>query len=349
MERIMQTELTAPGPLLDERGRLARRGYAKFPVLDYDPGRVRAFGGVPWLSRLRLKEWDYYGTTTKDFFFSATVANVGYIGLAFVYWIDFAARTQVEKTIVTPLGLRCALPRSSDAGDVDFRLGGVRLAFRREAERRVLSVRWPRFAKGETLEADLVVHQPSDLESITVATPMDGGCFYYNRKINCMPTEGTVRVGGQAHALATDGALTTLDWGRGVWPYRTFWNWGSASGFLKDGRRFGLNLGKGFGDLSAATENCFFLDGRMTKLPKVEFEYDARDYKKPWRFASEDGRLALTLTPFFERVTKMNLVVLATEVHQMFGTYAGTVVTDAGERIAVADVVGWAEEHVGRW
>ena len=199
------------------------------------------------------------------------------------------------------------------------------------------------------LEADLVVHQPKDLESIVMATPMAGGCFYYNHKVNCMPTEGTVRVGEHRLALSTDAALTTLDWGRGVWPYRTFWNWGSASGFLKDGRRFGLNIGKGFGDLSAATENCFFIDGKMTKLSGVGFDYTSCDYKKPWRFSSEDGRLDLTLTPFFERMTKMNLVVLSTEVHQMFGTYAGTVTTDAGERIAVADVIGWAEEHVGRW
>ena len=35
-----------------------------------------------------------------------------------------------------------------------------------------------------------------------------------------------------------------------------------------------------------------------------------------------DGSLALTFTPFFERVAKMNLPVLTSKVHQMFGRYA---------------------------
>jgi hypothetical protein len=344
----MQHEITGPGPLLDASGRLARRGYSKRPVLTYNPENIRVTGVRP-LDRLRLKEWDYYGTTTKEFFFAASVANVGYIGLAFAYLIDFEAKTQIERTVVTPLGLFCRLPRTSESGDVDFRLGGIRFHFRREAERRVLSVRWPRFAKGKDLAADLIAHQPRDLDSMVIATPMDGGCFYYNHKVNCLATEGEVRLGDRLRVVHTDRAATTLDWGRGVWPYRTFWNWGSASGYLPDGRPIGLNLGAGFGDLSAATENAVYVGGRMTKLAGVTFDYDAKRFMAPWRFASDDGRLALTLTPFFERTTKMNLGLLSTEVHQMFGTYAGTATTDAGETIAVRDLVGWAEEHVGRW
>lgn len=62
--------------------------------------------------------------------------------------------------------------------------------------------------------------------------------------------------------LRPDQTLGSPDWGRGVWEYSSFWNWASASGFLPDGRRVGLNLGCGFGDLSAATENCLVLEGR---------------------------------------------------------------------------------------
>jgi hypothetical protein len=64
---------------------------------------------------------------------------------------------------------------------------------------------------------------------------------------------------------------------------------------------------------------------------------------------STDGRLDLFFTPFLERVAKTNLLVITSEVHQMFGRYAGLVVADDGERLTVDGLVGFAEEHHARW
>jgi hypothetical protein len=182
-----------------------------------------------------------------------------------------------------------------------------------------------------------------------MATPIGEKRFYYNRKINCLPAEGWVRHGAEETALDPKACLGGLDWGRGVWEYDSFWNWASASAYLPDGRRFGINLGEGFGDLSRATENAFILDGRVHKLEQVPFQYDSRDYTKPWRFVSSDGRLDLEFVPFLDRTAKTDLGILRSEVHQMFGRYAGKVVTDEGETIAISDVVGFAEEHQARW
>lgn len=344
----MQHEITEAGPLLDEGGLLREPGFSKRMVLAYNPENLRLFGSG-WLGRLRLKEWDYYATTTPEFFFSATVSHVGYIGLVFAYFIDFASKKQWGKTLVLPLGRGVRLPRSSDGGDVHFHQGKVSLSFLREPERRLLEVRWPGFARGVDLAADLTVEQPAALDSMVIATPIGQRHFYYNHKVNCMPTEGRVVLGDREMTLTKDRALTSLDWGRGIWDYRSFWNWASASGFLPDGRSFGLNLGAGFGDLSAATENCFYLDGRMTKLEGLKFDYDPGDYMRPWRFVTSEGRLDLTFTPFFDRQTKFNILLLKTRVHQMFGHYTGTVQTDSGEQIRIDKLIGWAEEHHAKW
>jgi hypothetical protein len=125
--------------------------------------------------------------------------------------------------------------------------------------------------------------------------------------------------------------------------------WASASGFLGDGRSIGLNMGYGFGDTSAATENCFILEGKLQKLGEVKFSYDNQDFKAPWRMSSPDDRLELVFTPFFERVAKTDALILKSEVHQMFGRYNGWVMTDQGEKIEIIDLVGWAEEHNARW
>jgi hypothetical protein len=140
-----------------------------------------------------------------------------------------------------------------------------------------------------------------------------------------------------------------LDWGRGVWEYRSYWNWASASGFLPDGRTIGLNLGCGFGDLSRAGENCLVLDGRIHKLEFVRFDYQTGNYMQPWRFTDTQSCLDLTFTPFKERLAKTNLGIIFSQVHQMFGHYTGWAVDDLGQRIEIKDLIGFAEEHRARW
>ena len=78
---------------------------------------------------------------------------------------------------------------------------------------------------------------------MTIVIPIEQKRFYYNRKINCLPAEGYIQYGDEHEELHPHESLGSLDWGRGVWAYRSFWNWASASGFLPDGRRVGLNLG----------------------------------------------------------------------------------------------------------
>ena len=83
----------------------------------------------------------------------------------------------------------------------------------------------------------------------------------------------------------------TLDWGRGVWTYDNTWYWGSGNGTV-GGKPFGFNIGYGFGDTSAATENILFYDGKGHKLDDVTFHIPEGDYMKPWTFSSSDGRPA---------------------------------------------------------
>ena len=184
---------------------------------------------------------------------------------------------------------------------------------------------------------------------MSIVIPIGERRFYYNTKINCLPASGHIRYGHDVEDLQPDTCLGSLDWGRGVWEYSSYWNWASASGFLPDGRTIGLNFGRGFGDLSRATENAVILDGTVHKLGDVGFDYASGDYMRPWRFRDDAGRLDLTFTPFKDRTARTNLGVIVSEVHQMFGRYAGQVALDDGQTLAISDLIGFAEEHQARW
>ena len=344
----MQTELTEPSTLLDTRGRLAQVGWSRQPLLDCNLEAARFYAITPF-QRFRIKRWDYYAFFTPKRFFSATIADLGYAGNLFVYTLDFSSGKLHEEGLVIPLGQGILLPRNSTNGESHFEDKRLRLHFSHTAEGRRVEVNWPAFHEGRGIQADITLACPGDHESMTITIPIGEKRFYYNRKINCMPSQGFITYGGEREELTPDSTLGSLDWGRGVWEYRSYWNWASASGFLPDGRTIGLNMGSGFGDLSKADENCVVLNGRIHKLAGVRFDYQSGDYKQPWRFRDAEERLDLTFTPFTERVAVTNLGVIFSEVHQLFGRYSGWVVDDMGVKVEIRDLIGFAEEHKARW
>lgn len=355
----MQTEITQPGPLLDPDGCLTQVGWSRQPMLDCNLENAAFYPA--WkrpLQKLRVKRWDYYGVFTPQRFFSATIADIGYVTNIFVYVLDYQLNVLHEDTVILPPG-RAELPRNSELGESVFQNNEIRVAFRAEPDKRLISVDWPSFCKGMGVRAELALHYLPQHESMNIIIPIPGKRFYHNRKINCLPAEGILQWGDHREEITPTTALGGLDWGRGVWQYQSFWNWASASGYIYraplnprfEPRRctLGLNLGSGFGDLSRATENAIILDGRIHKLDKVEFNYDPRDFMRPWLIRDNEGRLDLMFTPFFERIARTDILVVKSEGHQIFGKYAGRLVTDEGEEIRIDGLVGFAEEHRARW
>ncbi len=340
----MQTELTQTGPLLDAQGHLAQVGWSRRPLLDCNLENAR-------FHRFRVKRWDYYAIFTSNRFFSATIADLGYAGNIFVYTLDFTTGELHEEGLVIPLGSGINLERNPEAGEASFKNEKVSLQFQANPQERCIKVNWPGFHNGRGIQAEIRLQVPADQESMNIIIPIGEKRFYDNAKINCLPAEGFIQYGDLREDLRPDTCLGSLDWGRGVWEYQSFWNWASASGFqpTPDGRTIGLNLGCGFGDLSKATENCIILDGRIHKLGAVRFDYRSGDYMQPWHFTDDGGRLDLTFTPFKDRTARTNLGIIFSEVHQMFGRYNGRVILDDGKSLEIHDLIGFAEEHHARW
>ena len=344
----MQKEITTTGSLLTATGELAQVGWSRQPLLDCNLESARFYQWT-FLQRYRIKRWDYYAVFSPNNFFSATIADLGYAGNIFVYFMDFATGELHEESLVVPFGKGVKLPRNSTDGNCAFENGKVRLVFELTPDYRHLVVKWPAFNNNKGIEADITLACPVDYESMNIVIPIGEKRFYYNRKINCLPTTGWVKYGELLLEYAPSTCLGSLDWGRGVWEYKGFWNWASASGFLPDGRNIGINLGCGFGDLSQAGENAIILDNKIHKLESVKFNYTPGDYMHPWEFTDTEGKLRLIFTPFKDRIARTNLGIITSEVHQMFGRYNGEVIVDDGEVIPVTNLIGFAEEHHAKW
>ena len=261
----MQHEITTSAPLLDEKGNLREPGYAKRLLSIYRRADIKA-------PVARIKEWDYYLVANDHFAVALTIADNGYMGLDSVSFLQFDEGWQVTAAPCGPFPMgRTGLPETSAAGDTASSGKRHALVFRHVPGGRELTFRMEDFLNRDTIEGHLLLTQEPE-ESMVICTPFDKpGHFYYNQKINCMRAAGTVRIGGQTYTFDPADSFGVLDWGRGVWTYHSnTWYWGSASGQV-DGVPFGWNIGYGFGDTSAASENMLFYDGRAHKLGQVTF------------------------------------------------------------------------------
>ena len=128
-----------------------------------------------------------------------------------------------------------------------------------------------------------------------------------------------------------------------MWTYNNTWFWGSGNTAI-DGHVFGWNIGYGFGDTSAASENILFYDGTAHKLDDVVFHIPESGYMDPWRFSSSDGRVEMTFKPVLDRAACMDFKLIASDQHQVFGRMSGKAILDDGTEVNIRDVMCFAEK-----
>jgi hypothetical protein len=343
----MQREVKTETVLLDGLGNVAAPGWAKKSLYKYDRSMIKA-------GRLRIKEWDYYCVLSSEYGLALTAADNGYMAFYAVTLLDFINKTETSGSFMTPLSLgKLNMPSSSDSGDVIIEKKNFKLSFIHDGPNRILSVKYPGFGRGQGLEAEILLEQRTDDDRMVVATPFEKkGHFYFNEKHNCLKARGRVLSGDFSYTFG-DGSYGVLDWGRGVWTYKNTWYWGSASGEV-EGAPFGFNIGYGFGDTSAATENMIFYNGKAHKLEDVVFNIpigpDGKEkYTQPWTFSSSDGRFELDFVPIIDRFSDSNVLLIRSSQHQVFGYFSGRVMLDGGSELQIKKLLGFAEKVYNRW
>ena len=335
-------EVTTIQPLLNEKGDLREPGWSRSLVQQYDRNMIKA-------PKWRIKEWDYYLVLGKDFGVAFTVSDDGYIGLQSVSLLTFGKDPwEHTETVLNafPMG-KLNLPSDSSKGVTEYRDKRLQLRFAVEGKTRHITCHFEDFFAKLPFDCDIVLEQP-DMESMVIATPWDQKKhFYYNQKINCMRASGYAEYSGVRYEFDPAKDFGTLDWGRGVWTYDNTWYWGSGNADI-DGNSFGFNIGYGFGNTKAATENVIFWNGKVHKLDDVTFHIGER-YTDTWTFSSSDGRFETVFEPVLDRAANLDYKLIVSDQHQVFGRMSGTAVLDDGTNVEFRDVLCFAEKVHNRY
>lgn len=343
-----EVEITERGPLLNADGTLRVAGWSRRETLTFNG---EAIHGEP-LSRLR--RWDFFAVQNTAGTFSLTVMDIGFITLCAFDWLDL--RTGETAT--------AALPKLSDEVEISLSDGGYGktrcgrrgapspvLSFDTVGDERRLRFDFPATSWGPAVAGNFVVREHAEQDYLALVTPFppDPYSFFYEQKIPGSETEGRLQIGVTTYTFAATDAVAFMDWGRGVWPRQLMWRWGGAGGRLADGRRFGLNLGNGFGDTSYASANLLVIEGKAHKLGIVNWTYDRAHLDKPWRFRSPDGRVDLTLTTTHPAKTGVNLIVKYADMAKTYGALKGTITLEDGSTIDLDTPTAFAEDVQIRW
>ena len=325
-----ETEITTPVDLCLPDGRLNRGavGWSRTPL---HRTNLRGWG--------RKKRWEYWAVQSPEMVLAVTVSDLDYAGLHAVWFLDPHGVEHAASALTPPKPL--ALPELPGGGAVSVSAGDLDIKLEPNADGMRIIARTPQ------LHADITITRPTGHQSMAVVVPWSDKRFQYTVKENTLPARGTVTTAGASYEFGED-SWATWDFGRGKWPYRITWNWGSGSGRVGD-HVIGLQVGGAWTDGTGSTENALMVDGVTHKISEeLLWSYRTDDWMAPWRITSASGAVDLRFEPSYVRSDHTELGVIGNYTHQCFGTWSGSV--RIGEREwSVDGLRGWAEEVRNRW
>lgn len=337
---MAQNEFISEIPVLDETGSPGMFGWARKPLLQYNPLPISGPSRAPYTESDR---YIIFSATHLIVFEIVDSGYLGHTGISVVSLKDRRRSTQMFDHLFT-LG-SFGLPQSSREGSVSVREKNLLLDFiLMKSGARIIKVDIPHFGQRRSLRGEVVLYAPDNAESIVTLSPWRRERNAY-RCFRCSPwfiTEGVMQFGTSELHFTRDNAWGIFDWIRELRPRQDIRYWAAACG-VASGRLAAFNVGYGSADTSCGTENAFFLDGIIHKLEQVTFHIPPTNWLEEWKFTSNDKRLEMTFTPNQERNEQKHLFPYSWRRRQVCGMFSGRVILDDGAEFSFWNLTGFAE------
>ncbi len=327
--------------LIDERGR-ARFGIFEEPLdllnfWDYNLETPLGLKVPGFLKRLFPNQFHFFGLVGPRFIMGMAIVDLRYLSNVFFYVYDRESKEmrEVKKTLVGNSRVDI-VPRPERPESVS-RVSGL---YMKLTDRTV-----------EALAGDMKLRLDIDMSGtkpLRICTRSGYRGWTYTQKTMPIAVSGILLVKDAEYRLESSDYMGLNDWTCGYMRRDTYWNWAATACALPDGRIFGMNLSLGVNETSF-TENVFLLEGEMTKVDTVAFDFDYNNLFDKWHISSFDDRVDLEFSPETMRAEKINAFIVASRFSQFVGTFEGRLRTASGEEIELKGCPGYAEDHFARW
>lgn len=329
-----------------------RFGIFGHPINDINVSDFRLFTpfGKPancWQRWFGFNQFQYFGVISEQLILGCAIADTKVVGAAFCYLYQPQTGEMLSYSFKSPFARGCQFASSPDFGATTFSQGKlhIELVNKSQPKSRHLIVSLPKH--GLHIDCHFIEHDHfSPMRICTKAGP--NGWVYAQKAAGLPVVAGGIQCEWGTFDLASLGAFAHHDYSSGYMRRETFWNWGCLSGLSESGQSIGLNVSCGVNE-TGFTENCFWLDGLLHKVDTVNFQYNKRDLLQPWQVQSYDGKVDLQFTPLGKHTECIDLWLMASNFHQLFGHFDGWLHTAAGDKVAINRMLGFVEDHYAKW
>lgn len=356
--------LTEKTPVLTKNGTLNVVGWSRSPSFyDFNNNYINPSTTLfPFLNRFRYKKWEFFLLTHKDFYMGVGVFNLGYVGGHIFHFNDL---TKPNLEVFTEEQLNVFnKPYIADSCQNDCTASKYeeknRCKFESEKQfiknSQKINFKFQDKSLNITLESKISC---PECDSMVTSTPIneDKSLFYYNIKSYGMLQSGKLVINGKKYDLSE--VTIAYDSGRGAWPLFSGWLWFSSSGKTKDGKRFALNIGHGFYHPQAShhTEDSFFVDGKIYKLPTIvtkELQHEYPSTSKYWSFETVEHPVIKNRCEFKMEINKssnldQDFKVVKSSFEIVYGKVSGSCKDENGNKYVFNEILGFLENKRSVW
>ncbi|MCX8065170.1 MAG: DUF2804 domain-containing protein [Candidatus Hydrogenedentes bacterium] len=296
----------------------------------------------------RRKKWIFWGIMSRQGTLGVTIADLDYLKLGGIYFANFNNNYSEELGKIAFTSKSISIP--------DFPLESARfsnpdLNIDIRAEESKISLDIDGEIKKKHIHGSFAIHLGKLHPTLNVVVPWSRKRFQFTSKQLPYLANGYININNVELNFTENTCFACLDYGAGKWKYRTNWNWLAGSTLEKSiEERIGINLGGKWTDNTGQNENGIWEGNKFTKISEdVTFIWNRQNPEKKWLVRSKNSdNIELTLEPTHVRKSKINLILLKSEVVQVFGEIKGEIKVNK-DIITIDSMIGWAEEHCALW
>ena len=294
--------------------------------------------------RFKFNQFQFIGLISPKLIVGIAIVDLKVGGNSFIYLYEPETDKFEEFSFIQPFAMNTSIEPFPNDGEASFKKGANKVSIKASSRPGVRKVQ---VSLAGGVEIDATIDESTAYNPLAVCSRAGYQGWVFTQKSNALVCNGNVKWGGKDYDLEAIDALASVDWSCGYMRRETFWNWGSMSCKLADGRRLGFNLAAGVNE-TGTSENALWLDGKMYKIDMVDFQFDRYHPNHAWAMRSNDGMIQLHFEPKGQRKEKMNVVVAASNFTQHFGQYYGEIHLP-DEVITLDGEWGFSEDHYAKW
>jgi hypothetical protein len=292
----------------------------------------------------RRKRWNHWCIINPQWMLAITQADFDYVGLAAAQFVDLVSGKNISFSQTRLFARDCDLPdQPFESHAFDHPL--LQLRVNENSYHSAISLSASNHA-GDVLQAILHVQRPAHVDSANLVVPLGPNSFHATSRQMALPCTGNLQLNGNHYECADAQSLASMDFGRGVWPLKSYW---TRAAFAAPGG-IAANFGTGWTDHSGLSENTLWFGGQAVHLNNpVSIHAESADSMAVRQLRSEDGSVQLSFTPFQKHVTNRRFGPLYLNNRQIFGHFNGILRGAQHECVPVNNALGWLGVTESRW